>query len=176
MAHLPSHRDPLGAEATFEKHVWRQHLIASDSLLKYDKSLAPTRSTQHAGATTRKANKTVAAANLEGLLGEDVAQGVDADTIEYVLDDRLDGDGQVVHADASLSAGSRVQQRRLRDNSERGTIEKGPGLVRTGRPREKVHVMRAEAAVVHGLHLTVIAAPHFRMMLSRQEAKAQASP
>lgn len=52
------------------------------------------------------------------MLGEDVAQDIDADAVEHVLDHRLHRHRQIVHADASLSAGGRVKQRGLRAHSK----------------------------------------------------------
>lgn len=51
--------------------------------------------------------------HLKRLLGEDVAQDVDADAVEHVLDHALHRNGQVMHADASLAARGGVQQRGL---------------------------------------------------------------
>ncbi len=55
-----------------------------------------------------------AAVYLEGLLGENVAQGVDADAVEHILDDRLHRECQVVHTDTPLAAGGGVQKGRLK--------------------------------------------------------------
>lgn len=53
--------------------------------------------------------------DLERLLGEDVAEDVDTDAVEHVLDYRFHRYSQVVHADTPLPAAGGVQQRSLLD-------------------------------------------------------------